>query len=187
MKSYHPKRKIFVLLLIVYVLTGIANIATAHRVYIDTNIQTFEVMEIEIEAYYGDGKAVKNGEVRVLRASGDVYLTGTTDSEGKFSFFINSTIGNETITIEVQQSGHKATYEIEVSGNVEKISLKGGESEGSIPTYQGVIAGFGYLLGLAGIASLVSAWSMKKKQEKTSPTEPKDNKTKRSIERHEPF
>ena len=180
MKNNHPIRKILIILFSAFILTNLVDIATAHRLHMDAEVQTFEVMEIEIEAYYGDGKAVKNGEVTVFRASGDVYTTGNTDSEGKFSFIVNSTIGNETLTIEVEQSGHRVTYEIEVSGNVEKITLKGGENEGSVPTFQGVIAGFGYLLGLAGIASLVLAWRTKKQQDNSSNTEPKNNKTKRS-------
>jgi nickel transport protein len=177
MRFKHIFKKTIIILFAIMVVICISNIVTAHRLHMDVEAQSYEVMEIVIEAYYGDGKAVKNGDVTVYRESGDVYISGNTNSEGKFYFSINSTIGNETMTIEVEQSGHKTTYDIEVSGNLEKITLKGGENAGSIPTYQGAIAGFGYLLGLAGIASLIIAWRMKSdlKSEKTK-IESKDNK-----------
>lgn len=139
---------------------GLSGIVSAHRMQVDAEVKTYEVMEVEIEAYYGDGKAVKAGDVTVLRASGDTFVTGKTNDEGKFSFQINSTVGNETLTIEVKQTGHKAIYEIEVSGKMDKIILKGSGEEGSMPTYQGIVAGFGYLLGLAGLVSLFIAWRL---------------------------
>ena len=155
-----PFLRFLIILLILFSMLSLSGVVSAHKIYVDTQVKTFEVMEVEIEAYYGDGKAVKAGDVKVLRASGKTFVMGKTDNEGKFSFQINSTIGNETLTIEVTQSGHKATYDIEVSGKMDKVILKGSGEEGSIPTYQGIISAFGYLLGLVGLVSLFSAWRL---------------------------
>ena len=159
--------RIIMILFTLFSIIGLSMVTSAHRMQLDAEIKTYEVMEVEIEAYYGDGKAVKNADVKVLRASGDTLVSGKTDDEGKFSFQINSTIGNETLTIEVEQSGHKAIYEIEVSGKMDKVILKGDSEKGSMPTYQGIISGFGYLLGLVGLVSFYSAWRLKR-QTKTS-------------------
>ena len=162
-----PILRIIIVLFTLFSILGLSGVTSAHRMQLDAEVKTYEVMEVEIEAYYGDGKAVKNADVEVLRASGNTLVVGKTDNEGKFSFQINSTIGNETLTIEVEQSGHKASYEIEVSGKMDKVILKGGSEEGSKSPYQGIISGFGYLLGLVGLVSLFSAWRLNREHRKS--------------------
>jgi uncharacterized protein YfaS (alpha-2-macroglobulin family) len=42
--------------------------------------------ELEIEAYFGGGAPVRDAEVTVYDKSGNLYLEGATDEEGKFRF-----------------------------------------------------------------------------------------------------
>ena len=140
------------LILVVLVTLFIADATTAHRLYVDvTELKT--QVEIEIEAYYGDGKPAGNADITVYKPNDEVILTGKTDDNGRFKFKINDTRGFENLTIVVEQIGHKAETKINiVDGSVVKAR---GSDEISI--YAGIIAGFGYLLGLAGFASLYIA------------------------------
>ena len=128
-------------------LTGLAGNSSAHRMNIDVTKQT-----IEIEAYYGDGKPVKNGDIIVYKANGEIYLQGKTDDNGKFSFEVKDT-DSEYLIIEVKQTGHKATIKIGTG-----VSSSGEEME----LYQRIFAGIGYLVGMAGIVSFYLSIKMKK-------------------------
>jgi nickel transport protein len=134
--------------LVMLLIVSIAGIVSAHRIYVDVTSQT-----IEIEAYYGDGKPARNADVTVYKSNDEVYLTGKTDDDGKFSFEVKD-VDTEHLRIEVEQIGHKAEVNIGSGFNSD-----GGE----IPLYQRVIAGLGYLLGLAGLSSLYVAWKLNKK------------------------
>lgn len=134
-------------LILAILVACIAGTASAHRIYVDVTSQT-----IEIEAYYGDGTPARNADVTVFKSDGEVYLVNKTDNDGRFSFEVKN-VDTEYLVIEVEQVGHKA--EVTVGSGV-------GSSEDDLPAYQGVIAGLGYLLGVAGIASLYAAWRLKK-------------------------
>lgn len=134
--------------LVMLIIVSIAGIVSAHRIYVDVTQQT-----IEIEAYYGDGKPVKNADVTVYKSNDEVYLTGKTDDDGKFSFEVKD-VDTEYLRIEVEQIGHKAEVNIGSGFNSD------GEE---MPLYLRVIAGLGYLLGLAGLSSLYVAWKLNKK------------------------
>ena len=135
--------------LIVLLVLSVAGTVSAHRIYVDVTSQ-----EVEIEAYYGDGTPVRNGDVTVYKPNGDVYLVNKTDDDGRFSFEVKN-VDAEYLVIEVEQTGHKA--EVTLGTGV------GGSGE-EVPPYQAAIAGLGYLLGLAGIASLYVTWRMRKKE-----------------------
>lgn len=124
--------------------------ADAHSINVDVINQT-----IEIEAYFGDGKPVKNGEVTVYKSNGEVYLTGQTDEDGKFKFDITD-IDTSKLIIEVEQTGHKAEIEVNLG-----TSARSSDNE-ELPLYQRTLAGLGYLLGIGGIASLYLAWRTKR-------------------------
>lgn len=126
---------------------SVTGIVSAHRMNIDVTKQT-----IEIEAYYGDGKPVKNGDIRVYKANDEIYLTGKTDDNGKFSFEVKD-IDSEYLIIEVKQTGHKAELKIGTG-----VSSSGEEME----LYQRIFAGIGYLVGMAGIVSFYLSRKMKK-------------------------
>ena len=136
------------LIMLLLVLSA-AGTVSAHRIYVDVTSQ-----EVEIEAYYGDGRPVRNGDVTVYKPNGDVYLVNRTDDDGRFSFEVKN-VDAEYLVIEVEQTGHRA--EVTLGTGV------GGSGE-EIPPYQAAIAGLGYLLGLAGIASLYVTWRMRRKE-----------------------
>jgi len=133
---------------------------SAHRLYVDvTDMDTTTI--IEIEAYYGDGKPVKDGAVTVYGPDDVKLLTGKTDDEGRFSFVLDDLEDVSNITVEVVQSGHSGKEEWEIEGHTLIVSEDAGDG---LPLYAKAIAGLGYLLGLAGFASLYIA--RKKKPEK---------------------
>ena len=136
-------------LIMLLLVVSVAGTVSAHRIYVEVTSQ-----EVEIEAYYGDGTPVRNGDVTVYKPNGDVYLVNKTDDDGRFSFEVK-TVDAEYLVIEVQQTGHKA--EVTLGTGV-------GSSEDEVPSYQAAIAGLGYLLGLAGIASFYATWRMRKKE-----------------------
>jgi nickel transport protein len=148
MKTQYVSKYFICLVLAMLFIVSISGIASAHRIYVDVTSQT-----IEIEAYYGDGKPVRNADVTVYKSNDEVYLTGRTDDDGKFSFEVKD-VGTDYLRIEVEQIGHKA--EVNIGTGVES----GGEE---MPLYLRVIAGLGYLIGLAGLTSLYLSWKRNKK------------------------
>ncbi len=138
---------IFFVLAIFLIVFG-AGTVSAHRIYVDVNSQI-----IEIEAYYGDGKPAQNADVTVYKSNGEVYLTNKTDENGKFKFDVKD-VDSDYLTIEVEQLGHKS--DVKIGTGVES------DSSDEMPLYIRVIAGFGYLMGMAGIACLYLAWKRNK-------------------------
>lgn len=147
------KRILPALILVLLITPIIAGAATAHRLYVDVAEAKTQV-EIEIEAYYGDGKPARNADVIVYEPNEDVILTGKTDDNGRFKFILNDTTGFENLTIVVEHIGHRAETKIDVTGGKFVVDMR--ESD-DMPLYVSVIAGLGYLLGLAGFASLYIA------------------------------
>lgn len=133
---------------ILFCIVGSVSVS-AHRVYLDVVQQT-----VMVEAYYGDGKPAKNADITVYTSEGEIYLNGTTDEDGRFSFDIGEGFISKNLTVEVEQVGHRAMVSIG-SGSV------AGEKDESFLPFQ-IIAGLGYLFGIAGIASFYSVWKIKK-------------------------
>lgn len=146
------KRPIFIytasLVMVILAFTGASVTASAHRMHIDVISHTFE-----IEAYYGDGKPARNATVTVYDPQGEVYCKGKTDDEGKYRIEINQG-AMENYTVEVEQSGHRAEITIGTDGAARVKEMD---------VHLRIIAGLGYIIGIAGIASLVTAWRMKRK------------------------
>ena len=134
--------------LILLLLTVASMSVSAHRIYLDVVQQT-----ITVEAYYGDGKAAKNADITVYKADGEIYLNGTTDEDGLFSFKIVEGVDSKNLTIEVEHVGHKDSITIGVSS----VATEGDEP--FLP-FQ-AIAGFGYILGITGIVTFYGSWKMK--------------------------
>lgn len=142
-----------ILLIIILLIISITGNATAHSIQVDVIKQT-----IEIEAYYGDGKPVKNADVTVYDSDGEVYLTGKTDDDGKFKFEVTEADTGK-LTITVEQTGHKAEVEVELGGSIKTSSNE------QLPVYQRALAGLGYIFGIAGLASFYLAWRLKRSVE----------------------
>ncbi len=126
---------------IALVLLMIISPVMAHRMYVN-----YKVSEIEIYAWYGGGAKVVNGDVKVYRSDGSLYIEGKTDENGTFRF--KPEIG-ESYKVVVESMGHSAECEVNLSSAHVVIKEE--------PIYLKAISGIGYLFGFAGIASLYVA------------------------------
>jgi len=147
---------IFALLLVLLCLS--INVVSAHRMHV-----IHKISEIEIEAYFGGGTSVKDADVKVYDKGGILYTEGTTDKEGKFRF--PPKMGMEEYKVVVNAThmpGHRGETTINLSQEVAEVGGTGAE----MPLYSSVIAGFGYLIGIAGAAMAYMGWKQKKKYDK---------------------
>ena len=149
---------IFAMLLVLSCLSISA--VSAHRMHI-----VHKLSEIEIEAYFGGGTPVRDANVNVYDKEGNIYMEGVTDEEGKFSFPPKIGLEEYKVVVEaVHMPGHKAETVINISQ--EAVGASAGGMETEMPLYTRTIAGFGYLIGLAGAAMAYMGLKMKKKYEK---------------------
>jgi nickel transport protein len=116
--------------------------ACPHHMLLDCKIK-----EVEASVCFADGTPAKEAAVRIYRPDGSLYAEGKTNEKGIFYFKPATGEGNWKIVAE--QAGHAAQAEINLAGNGHK-----GEEISLLP---GIIAGFGYLAGLAGIALALTA------------------------------
>ncbi|MHC1635344.1 MAG: hypothetical protein ACXQTS_01795 [Candidatus Methanospirareceae archaeon] len=114
---------------------------SAHRMYVN-----YKVSEVEVYAWYGGGAKVVGGDVKVYRSDGSLYIEGKTDESGIFRF--KPEVG-ESYRVVVESVGHRAECYVNLSSAQVVVKEE--------PVYLKVIAGLGYLLGLAGVASLYIA------------------------------
>jgi nickel transport protein len=133
--------------------------ASAHRVIVQG-----QVSEIQIKAYYGGGGAdpMVDADVEIYAIKGDgeeLYKTGKTDDAGMFYFAPK--IGVSEYRAEVSSLGHGGKETVNLSKGA---GITEAEKEGALPI-TGIITGFGYLAGLAGIAMIITARKMKKQYE----------------------
>ncbi len=138
--------------------------ASAHRV-----IVRGQVNEIQIRAYFGGGSAdpmayadveiyaIKNGQE-------ELYKTGETDENGMFYFAPK--IGVFEYRAVVEATGHRGEEWVNLTegAGITEAEQEEAEEEAGLPLAQ-MIAGFGYLIGLAGIAMILTARKMKKRYE----------------------
>jgi len=116
-------------------------------------------------AYFGGGKSVEDSDVKVyslINGSEELYLQLTTDENGEFSFQQKEGIYEYKIVVEAtHMPGHSSEEFVNLTGlafagsgneSIKEINIGCPESEGEIPLYMRVIAGFGYLMGLLGIS-----------------------------------
>ena len=148
---------IFVVLLVLSCLSISA--VSAHRLHIH-----HEIGAIEIKTYYGGGNPCRDANVAVYDKEGNLYLEGNTDEDGKFSFPPKIGMKEYTVVVDaVHMPGHKAETVINLSQEAASAGAGGMGTE--MPLYTRAIAGFGYLIGLAGAALAYMGWKMKKKYE----------------------
>jgi len=137
---------------------------SAHRLHV-----VRETSEIAIKAYFGDGTACRDAEVKVYDEEGNLYLEGVTDAEGKFSFPPKIGVENYKVVVDaVHMPGHQKEKWINLTQEAAGIGADAGGMETEMPSYMRAIAGFGYLIGLAGVAMLYIGWKMKKKYDRIS-------------------
>lgn len=150
------REQIFTIFAVLLVLSCLSiSAVSAHRLHI-----VHKISEIEIESYFGGGSPCRDANVTVYDNEGNLYLEGVTDDEGKFSFPPKIGMKEYTVVVDaVHMPGHKAETVI----NLSQEAASAGETE--MPLYTRIIAGFGYLIGLAGAALAYMGWKQKKKYE----------------------
>ena len=145
---------VFALVLILCMTLGCLP-ASAHRVVV-----VGQVHEMQVMAYYGGGAPMVDADVEIYAIKNgqeDLYLTGKTDLEGLFYF--KPKIGVSEYRAVVEATGHKGEEFVNLTAGA---GVSGAEQEGiGLPLMQ-MFAGFGYLLGIAGIAMLLKARKMEK-------------------------
>ena len=152
-------RSVVVLALLLILCMALMPPASAHRVIVQG-----QVSEIQIKAYYGGGAAtpMADGDVEIYAIKDgqeELYLTGKTDDAGMFYFAPK--IGVSEYRVAVEATGHKGEETVNLA---EGAGITEAEKEAGLPV-TGIITGFGYLAGLAGIAMIITARKMKKQYE----------------------
>jgi len=150
------RKRVFAIFAVLLVLSCLSiSTVSAHRLHI-----VHKISEIEIESYFGGGSPCRDANVTVYDNEGNLYLEGVTDDKGKFGF--PPKIGMEEYTVAVDAvhaPGHKAETVI----NTSQEGAGAGGTGTEMPLYTRIIAGFGYLIGLAGAAMVYMSWRLKKK------------------------
>jgi len=140
------KKFLFITLIIVMLLgTGVAG---AHRLII-----VHRINEIEIEAYFGGESACRDANVSIYtikEGMEEPYLNGTADADGKFGFPPKVGYQEYRVVVDsVHLPGHRGDEVINIGVPNTGAHEDSGES---MQDYTMVIAGLGYLVGIAGIA-----------------------------------
>lgn len=126
----------------------------AHRLYID-----YRIGKVEIESFYGGGTPCRDATVRVYTNQEKLLQEGKTDKEGKYSF--SPLIGVNEYKI-IVESTHLPGHRAERVVNLKSIGVSKGKKE-ELPLFSRIIAGFGYLIGIAGVSMAYIGWRDKKK------------------------
>ena len=152
--------KILLVLALLLILC-MASTASAHRVIVQG-----QVSEIQIKAYYGGGGADPmvdaDVEIYAIRdGQEELYKTGKTDDAGMYYF--QPLIGVSEYWAVVEATGHSGGEWVNLTegAGLTEAEQAEAEKEGALPV-TGIIAGFGYLLGIVGIAMLLKARKMGK-------------------------
>ncbi|MCM1987421.1 carboxypeptidase-like regulatory domain-containing protein [Methanococcoides seepicolus] len=128
-------------------LTAIAPAASAHRVYAQE-----QVTEVQIRSWYGGGDPMPNADIHIYAIKNDeeeLYITDVTDEGGIYYF--EPKLGVVEYRVVVSQSGHQKEITFNVAGS------EGSSEEAELPLSARIVAGFGYLVGLAGFGMYLSA------------------------------
>ena len=152
-------KAIFIIFALLLVLSCLSiSVVSAHRMHV-----VHKISEIEIEAYFGGGSPCRDAEVMIYDNGGNLYMNGVTDEEGKFGFLPK--IGMDEYRVVVNAThmpGHRGETTINLGQDVAEAGGTGAE----LPLYSRIIAGFGYLIGIAGAAMAYMGWKQKKKYER---------------------
>nr|QNO49682.1 hypothetical protein PLAOKDGB_00011 [Methanosarcinales archaeon ANME-2c ERB4] len=153
------RERVCVMLALLVVLSCVSiSEVSAHRLVIDR-----EIGEIGVKAYFEGAGPCQDANVKVYDKEGNLYIEGVTDDKGYFGFPPKIGMGEYTVAVDaVHMPGHKAETVINLS------QASGGAGAGSaggteMPLYTRILAGLGYIIGLAGAAMVYVSWKLKKK------------------------
>ena len=138
----------------------------AHRMLVDSLVEDGTVF---VDVFFPDGKPAMNVKVEVYRPDGTLYLSGQADAEGRFSFDPKDETRVKVVAI--GKLGHKAEQEVsidktkyEASGKSEDVAPVKGKVRRREPLpLREIFAGFGYIIGVAGVLMYLKARSDLKK------------------------
>ncbi len=135
----------------------------AHKAFVGAFMTGDASDEVMIRAWYEGGMPMANAEVTVYIVEDgekEVYLEGVTDDQGFYSF--EPEYKATQYNIKVEQTGHRAKMDLDLEGGVST-----GSADAELPLAARIVAGFGYLIGLAGIGMIYTA-----RRKNTQPKEP---------------
>ncbi len=124
-----------VLILLLFLLA--CSPSDAHRM-----MMGYRVDELEITALYDDGTPAAGAKIEV-HSDGSPILEGTTDENGTFAFKPGKDM--EDITVVSSSAGHRAELSLNLARERQA-------EEAPLPAR--VLAGLGYLVGIAGLAMI---------------------------------
>jgi len=131
---------------------------SAHKAFVGAFLTGDADDEVQIKAWYEGGVPMANAEVTIYTVEdgeNEVYLEGVTDELGFYTFEPEYKVTD--YSIKVEQTGHRAKMDLDLEGGVST-----GSSGDELPLFARIIAGLGYLVGLAGIAMIYTAHRMRK-------------------------
>ncbi|MEA1865329.1 MAG: hypothetical protein U9N46_09080 [Euryarchaeota archaeon] len=141
--------------------TFVCPVASAHRVIVQG-----QVSEIQIKAYYGGGGADPmvdaDVEIYAIRdGQEELYREGKTNDAGMYYF--PPKIGVSEYRAVVEATGHmgEETVNLTEGAGLTEAEQEEAEDEAKLPL-KDMLAGFGYLAGIAGIAMIIAARKMNK-------------------------
>jgi nickel transport protein len=131
---------------------------SAHKAFVGAFLTGNANDEIQIKAWYEGGTPMANAKTTVYTVkdgNNEVYVEGDTDDQGFFTFEPEYKVTQ--YSVKVEQTGHRAKMDLDLEGGVST-----GSQDGEPPLFARIIAGFGYLTGLAGVAMIYTARKMRK-------------------------
>ena len=148
------KRKILLLGLLVLLLsTACIAPVSAHRAFAGAFMTGDVEDEVMIRAWYEGGAPMADADITIYAVRDgeeEVYIEDVTDELGFYSFEPEWRVTEYRILVE--QTGHRAEIDLDLESGTST-----GSESAELPLVARVVAGFGYLLGLAGIAMIYSA------------------------------
>jgi len=152
-------RLLFASLMVLLLVSALIAPVSAHRAYVGAFLTGDQYDEVLVRAWYEGGSPMAHAEITIYAirdGTEEIYIQDTADEQGFYAFDPEWRVTEYKIIAE--HTGHRATMTLD---------LKTGMTAGSgteLPLAARVIAGFGYLTGLAGIAMIYSARKMQKEQ-----------------------
>lgn len=143
----NAKRGIGLLALLVLLCAATMPAVPAHRAFVGEVVDN----EVRLKAWYEGGDPINEAPVKVYAADDGkdvLYLEGITDEDGFYSF--EPEPGVTAYKVVVEQMGHRAKMNIDLGSSDQP-------QEAELPLYARIVAGFGYLLGLAGAGMLYAS------------------------------
>ncbi len=137
-------KQLTILILLLIIGMSLIPTASAHRCF----VEPFTDGEIVVKAYYEGDTPMGYAEYQIFNAATEeVLYEGEADENGFLSF--TPVEGVNEYKVIVDQFGHQ--------GEAIVTSAGGSTESAELPLFMRIFAGFGYLLGFAGIAMVYTA------------------------------